>query len=37
MIMVPAKDSRGLAMEMISLGMGDLADAQRIDASASND
>ena len=36
MIMVPAKDSRGLAMEMISIGPGDLADAQRIDASASN-
>lgn len=36
MIMVPAKDSRGLAMEMISIDTGDLADAQRIDASASN-
>ena len=36
MIMVPAKDSRGLVMEMISIGTGDLADAQRIDASASN-
>ena len=36
MIVVPAKDSRGLAMEMISIGTGDLADAQRIDVSASN-
>ena len=36
MIMVPAKESRGLAMEMISIGTGDLADAQRIDARASN-
>jgi hypothetical protein len=37
MIMVPAKDSRGLAMEMISIGAADLADAQRIDARTSND
>ena len=34
MIMVPAKDSRGLTMEMISLCSADLADAQHIDASA---
>lgn len=34
MIMVPAKDSRGLAMEMISISSADLADAQHIDASA---
>jgi hypothetical protein len=37
MIMVPAKDSRGLAMEMISIAADDLTNAQRIDASASND
>jgi len=37
MIMVPAKDSRGLAMEMISITADDLTNAQRIDASASND
>jgi hypothetical protein len=36
LIMVPAKGSRGLAMEMISISTGDLADAQRIDASAFN-
>jgi hypothetical protein len=36
MMMVPAKDSRGLAMEVISISTGALADAQRIDASASN-
>jgi hypothetical protein len=35
MIMVPAKDTR-LTMEMISIGSDDLADAKRIDASASN-
>ena len=29
-----AKDSRGLAMEMISISSADLADAQHIDASA---
>jgi hypothetical protein len=34
MIMVPAAASRGSAMEMISIGSVDLADAQRIDASA---
>ena len=36
MIMVPAKGSRGLAMEMVSIGSVDLADAQRVDASASD-
>lgn len=36
MIMVPASGSR-LAMEMISIGSVDLADAQRIDAGASDD
>jgi len=34
LIMVPAAASRGSAMEMISIGSVDLADAQRIDASA---
>jgi hypothetical protein len=34
MIMVPAASSRGSAMEMLSIGSVDLADAQRIDASA---
>jgi hypothetical protein len=34
MIMVPAAGSRGSAMEMLSIGSVDLADAQRIDASA---
>jgi hypothetical protein len=33
LIMVPAATSRGSAMEMISIGSVDLADAQRIDAS----
>ena len=37
MIVVPAAGSRGLAMEMISIGSVDLSDAQRIDASAAND
>lgn len=37
MIMVPAEGSRGLAMQMISIATDDLTDAQRIDASASND
>ncbi len=37
MIMVPAAASRGLTMEMISIGSVDLSDAQRIDASAAND
>ncbi|QHO74216.1 hypothetical protein ACH79_17850 [Bradyrhizobium sp. CCBAU 051011] len=36
MIMVPAKGSRGLATEMVSIGSVDLADAQRVDASASD-
>ena len=36
MIKVPAEGSRGLAMEVISIGSVDLADAQRIDASASD-
>ncbi|MFB9269244.1 hypothetical protein ACFFWD_40075 [Bradyrhizobium erythrophlei] len=36
MIIVPAKGSRGLVTEMVSIGSVDLADAQRIDASASN-
>lgn len=34
MIMVPAAQSHGSIMEMISIGSVDLADAQRIDASA---
>ena len=34
LIIVPAAMSRGSAMEMISIGSVDLADAQRIDASA---
>jgi hypothetical protein len=33
MIVVPATNSRGSRMEMISIGSLDLADAQRIDAS----
>ncbi|MCA6110516.1 hypothetical protein [Bradyrhizobium cenepequi] len=37
MIIVPAEHGRGLAMEMVSIGSVDLADAQRIDASASHD
>jgi hypothetical protein len=36
MIMVPA-GTRGSAMEMVSIGSVDLADAQRIDASAACD
>jgi hypothetical protein len=35
MIIVPTSGSRGLATEMLSIGSVDLADAQRIDASAS--
>ena len=35
MIMVPAAAPRGSTMEMVSIGSVDLADAQRIDASAS--
>jgi hypothetical protein len=34
MIMVPAAQSRGSIMEMVSIGSVDLSDAQRIDASA---
>jgi hypothetical protein len=34
MIMVPAAPPRTLTMEMISISQDDLADAQRIDASA---
>lgn len=37
MIVVPTEGSRGTAVEMVSIGSVDLADAQRIDASASND
>jgi hypothetical protein len=37
MIIVPAEGSRGAAVEMVSIGSVDLADAQRIDASASDD
>jgi hypothetical protein len=35
-ILVPAAPPRGSTMEMISIGSVDLADAQRIDASASH-
>ena len=35
MIMVPAANSRGSVMEMVSIGSVDLSDAQRIDASGS--
>jgi len=37
MIMVPTAGSRGLAMEMVSIGSVDLADAQRIDASTTHE
>jgi hypothetical protein len=37
MIIVPAAASHGATMEMVSISSVDLADAQRIDASASND
>jgi hypothetical protein len=37
MIKVPAEGSRGLAMEVVSIGPVDLSDAQRIDASTSDD
>jgi hypothetical protein len=37
LIMVPAALPRSSAMEMISIGSVDLADAQRIDASAPRD
>jgi hypothetical protein len=36
-MMVPAGASRGLAMEMISIGSVDLSDAQTIDASTPDD
>jgi len=36
MIKVPVEGRRGLAMEMVPIGSVDLADAQRIDASASD-
>jgi hypothetical protein len=36
MIMVPTAAPRGSTMEMVSIGSVDLADAQRIDASASH-
>jgi len=36
MIMVPAEDAAGLATEMVAIGAVDLADAQRVDASASD-
>jgi hypothetical protein len=35
-IKVPREGSRGLAMEVVSIGSVDLADAQRIDASTSD-
>jgi hypothetical protein len=35
-IMVPAESAAGLAMEMVAIGSVDLADAQRVDASASD-
>jgi hypothetical protein len=37
MIIVPAAGSHGSRTEMISIGSVDLADAQRIDASAADD
>ena len=37
MIMVPGEAPRQSSMEMISIGLIDLADAQRIDASAPNE
>jgi hypothetical protein len=37
MIMIPVAGSHGAAVEMVSISSVDLADAQRIDASASND
>jgi len=36
LIVVPAANSRGSCTEMISIGSVDLADAQRVDASAPN-
>jgi hypothetical protein len=37
MIMVPAAAPHSSTIEMISIGSGDLSDAQRIDAGAPND
>ena len=37
MIILPVEGSRGAAVEMVSIGSVDLADAQRVDASASDD
>jgi hypothetical protein len=37
MIVVPAAPPRSSTMEMITIGLVDLADAQRIDASVAND
>ena len=37
MIIVPVEGSHSAAVEMVSIGSVDLADAQRIDASASDD
>ena len=37
MITIPAEGARGGTIEMRSIGSVDLADAQRIDASAAND
>jgi hypothetical protein len=37
MIILPVEGSRGAAVEMVSIGSVDLADAQRIDASATDD
>ncbi|UFZ02356.1 hypothetical protein LQG66_24060 [Bradyrhizobium ontarionense] len=37
MIIVPVAGSRGAALEMVSVSSVDLADAQRVDASASDD
>ncbi|MBR0826804.1 hypothetical protein JQ596_14735 [Bradyrhizobium manausense] len=36
MIKVPVEGSRGLAMEVVSIGPADLSDAQRIDAGQSD-
>jgi hypothetical protein len=36
-IILPVEGSRGAAVERVSIGSVDLADAQRIDASASDD
>ncbi len=36
-IIVPVEGSRGATIEMVSIGSVDLADAQRIDASASDE